>query len=190
MLANPDFGSPWRVTARALPLALFVAACTSNPAPSGWLPRAQEVPTDPYGAWIELEVAGDPGPQVIAGELLAVGPDSLFVLLGTGAAGVPLTRVASARVAWFESGHGALTLWTVIGALSTGSHGYLLGITLPVWVLGGTLATASQSKKPIVEYDPARSDPRSLSPYARFPQGLPAGLDLGLLTSRRQRPPD
>ena len=99
-----------------------------------------------------------------------------------------------ALVLWRNAGRFATGLTRVVpdcagGALSTASHGVLAGVTFPVWVLGGSLATASQSRKPIVNYDPARSDPRSLSPYARFPQGLPDEVDRGLLTPRRQPQP-
>lgn len=174
-----------RAVAWGLPWCAVAAACTSNPAPSGWLPGAAETPTDPFGAWIEVEHETASVSRTVAGELIAVDRDTIFVLSSIGLQGLPLDSVGSARVAWFDAGYGNLILWTAVGALSTASHGLISGITFPLWVIGGTLATAAQSRSPIVDHDPDKGSAQRLSQYARYPQGMPEGLDRAGLTPRR-----
>jgi hypothetical protein len=47
--------------------------------------------------------------------------------------------------------------------------------TLPVWIIAGTLATASQSRAPLRPVHD-RAGWSALGRYARFPGGLPANL--------------
>jgi hypothetical protein len=55
------------------------------------------------------------------------------------------------------------------------SHGYGLMLTMPVALLVGSVATASQSRAPIVKVDDVTEWP-SVRKYARFPAALPDPL--------------
>lgn len=175
----------FRATRQSVMLVVAVAGCASNPAPSGWLPGAGDVPVEPYGAWIELELGSAEPERTVSGELLAVHPDSLFVFAFGKLEANSITEIRQARVAWYESGSSMLMIWTVAGSLASVSHGAYGVITLPLWILGGSLASASQSKSPFVDYDPGKSRPESLRPYARFPQGIPPDIDRSQLRGKR-----
>ncbi len=167
--------------------ASLCAACASNPAPDDWLPSAREVPADPYGAWIRITFDSGTSRHEIEGELLAAEPDTVYVLTGESVVAFPGDAIRHARVAWFESGAGNLAAWTLLGSLATLSNGYISGLTMPLWVLTGSLATSAQSRSPLVDYRPDRGTLLSIRAYARFPQGLPAGLDRSTLLGRPHR---
>ncbi len=169
-------------------LAVLAAACASNPAPEGWLPPAKFVPADPYGAWVEIEFDSGDLRQSMAGELLAIQSDSVFVHTYGDVHAAPAHGIRSLRVAWYESSAGALMAWTVVGAASSLSHGGFGVLTLPLWILTGSLATAAQSRSPIVEWDPARVRLTALARYARFPQGFPPDLDRSGLRGKEPGP--
>jgi hypothetical protein len=172
--------------------AVLLAACVSNPAPSGWLPLAQEVAREAYGGWIAVDTAheagrgwyaaGDSGSGAgVEGELIAVDPDTVFVLSGTGLLTVPKRTVRQATLFAFDAQWGGLALWSVLGALSTVSNGYFLVLTAPIWIIAGTSATASRSRAPMVELAQEGDRWEKLRLYARFPQGMPMGIDRSAL---------
>lgn len=163
-----------RRPSRLVPVLLAgAAACAGNPAPSGWLAPAREAREDPYGAWVVL--SREPAPQV-AGELLAVERDSIYVLTPAGeVVAVSPFGVRRATVAFYDAQWGGLAAWTILGALSTASNGYFLVLTFPLWTVGGSLITGGQSRAPLRTL--RRGDAwEAVRRYARFPQGLPPGL--------------
>jgi len=110
-----------------LGLCAGIAGCASTGAPDDWLPLAEEAPTDVYGAWITVHLIDEGArPHLagefsvdfadslgyrppLAGELLAVDADSVFVLVGGRAGSCPVTAigkqdVAKAQVAYFDPG--------------------------------------------------------------------------------------
>jgi hypothetical protein len=170
----------------AILLAITAAGCASNPAPAGWLPAAGEVVTEPYGAWVVLQVASSDSSRAVAGELIAAHSDSVFVLSFDGLEAHSVDEIVDARVAWYDSGASSLVLWTVAGSLGSLSHGAFGIISLPLWIIIGTVATSLQASSPLVDYQPAMSLPRTISPYARFPQGLPPTVDRSQLSGKTQ----
>jgi hypothetical protein len=162
-----------RISARMVGgLVLLLSGCVRNPAPHDWLPRPQSAATDVHGAWAVLSL----GPaEEIRGELLAVGPDTVYVLRLDGAVmRVPTTRVTRARIGWYESEWRRTATWGVLGTLSTASHGFILVASAPIWIIAGTASTAADSRAPIL--DPSRSSWADMARYARYPAGPPGGL--------------
>ena len=161
----PDRSTPLRVIA-----ALLTTACAGNPAPEGFLPSRVEAQSSPYGGWMELELANK---QRVAGELLAVTPDSVWVLTAQGGRVIATRAVMNGKLTAYQSQAGAISGWTALGVLSTASNGVVLVITAPLWILTGTVAASNDS------HDPVMHVPRpywtQLAPFARFPQGMPAG---------------
>lgn len=166
-------------------LLVLGTACATNPAPDGWLGPADRAAGDPYGAWIEIEPLG-PGSK-IKGEFLAVDGDSVYVLdLGGRVRSLPLPEVADAAVVAYDARWGRLAAWTALGALSTISHGVFAILTLPTWIIGGTVITALQSRSSI-RHVRRGEDWTSVRKYARFPAGLPPGLPRNLPPKRREK---
>ena len=71
---------------------------------------------------------------------------------------------------------------TVLGTLSTFSHGFIAVISAPIWIVSGSAAAAIQSRKPILDYPKTTIDQFTI--YARFPQGLPTNLNRASLKSK------
>lgn len=171
----------------ALLLACAAAACTSNPAPKGWLRSPSDAGADPRGAWIaiygEKEASQIPrafpaaAPEevpVMGGEFLAVGADTVYILTEDGVVQrVPTSTIRTARVAFFDSGAKPLGVWTAVGSISTlPANGAFMVFTLPSWLIVGGGATASQTRAPVVDVAEGESW-STVRPYARFPDGLP-----------------
>jgi hypothetical protein len=158
---------------------LFLAvACAGNPAPAGFLPSPAQAPHDVYGGWIEVTVPAGRHDSTIAGELIAARVDTVWILPDSGGVvAVATSALKKGRLANYTSETGAIAGFTALGVVSTISNGFLLGITAPLWIITGVVASSSESRAPLRDVPPlAWAD---LAVYARFPQGLPPGIDLG-----------
>lgn len=168
--------------AAALLGLLFVGtACFRTTAPRGWLSTPDVAQREAYGGWIRVETAHGP---LAEGELIAVTPETLYVLTIDSLTSVPAPVVTLATLTAYDSRPRVLETWTLLGSLSSISHGTLLILTLPTWVTAGSLSTASASKSPRVQ----SVDPAVLRPFARFPQGIPPTLDRRAIRQKRTTP--
>lgn len=168
---------------------VLVAACVSNPAPSGWLPPAEVAAGEAFGGWITVDTAAQRGwlaarPLTeIAGELIAVHADSVFVLSESTLVALQRARVRRATLFAYDAQVGELSTWGVLGTLSAVSNGLFFLLTGPTWIITSTIAAGSRSRAPMVSLTD-QGGWEGLRLYARFPQGLPEGLDRASL-----RPP-
>ena len=160
-------------------LAASVAGCSSNPAPKGWLPPAAKAQAQGYGGWISLTAKKAEPAAHVEGELIAVSDDRVYVLTDSGLVDVPRESVAKAVLAAYATGEGELAGWSALGTLSTLSHGAYLLITAPIWIIAGITAAAGESRAGLLRYP--EKPLASFRPYARFPQGLPAGFEASAL---------
>jgi len=152
-----------------------LTACVTSPAPKGWLPLAAKAQAQANGGWISLTCKKTESCGRIDGELIAVGDERMWVLTASGLVDVSRESVANATLATYATGAGQIAGWSALGALSTLSHGAFLIFSAPVWILGGFAATNSETRAGLVRYP--QKPLASFRPYARFPQGLPEGLD-------------
>lgn len=170
-------------------LAGALAGCATTTAPPGFLRAPASVPRTAYGGWVEVALGPAAAPRRgtvwAAGELLAVTADSLYLLQPAGVTVIPAARATSARVMGWDAQAGLVGSWTLGGVLLTVSNGFWLVFSAPAWIIVGSASAASQSRAPLVEVR-APGDFLRLRLYARFPQGLPPGLDR---TSLRLPPP-
>lgn len=166
----------------AVSIMLFlIVGCARNYAPDNWLPTEEASQQTAYGGWARLEWGHGMEAQ---GELIAVTADSLFVLTEISMSGLALDEVDAIQVMSYESGASVLGTWTLLGSLSTISHGVGLLISLPVWLISGSAAASTQSRAPLTSTRTPLLDWEKLRPYARFPQGIPSGMDRGLLAPK------
>lgn len=163
------------VVSAVLALALSACATATPKLPVGGRP-------------VELKpTEGRKGPP-LKGELLAVGPERLWILGPDGVRGVPAKEIEQARVRLHGLDGRKAGLWAIVGGLVTGAAlaaacasaesdncGAVFGVTALSWALIGgpsavSLGRSSQLRVRGPDFEPLRS-------YARFPQGLPEGLD-------------
>jgi hypothetical protein len=163
--------------------AALASGCAHSPAPAGWLPAADASGSDAFGGWLVAEVGRGRDHRRVEGELIAVGADSLFALAADGFEGLPRAAITQATLAGYDIEAGTLAGWTLLGTISTASHGIVLLLTAPLWVLAGTFATNSATHAPLIRYPSSAWN--DLTPYARFPQGFPAGLDRATLNRKQ-----
>ncbi len=156
-------------------LALFAMGCASTTAPPKWLSLPQETQRLAYGGWISINYQNNRLPSEVHGELIAVHPDSVFVLVPNNLLGIPTAQIAKAKLTAFAANTAPLALWSILGTLSTLSHGVGLIISAPVWIISGTAATSAQSYTPQLSF-PKKSW-NEFRPFARFPNGLPPGFE-------------
>jgi len=105
-----------------------------------------------------------------------------------GLAFVPKASIESATLWSWETEHGRPLAWGGVGAASTISHGVFLVFSFPIWVLTSTITSGIESRASQLEFPGDGWDKFSI--WARFPQGLPAGLtEADLLRQNRAPPP-
>lgn len=165
---------------------LPMLGCASNSAPSGFLPAPAESQSESYGGWIELEVAvGKKDPRRVEGELLAVTESEVWVAGDSGGVAVATASVKHGHLTGYRSSEGAIAGYAVLGTLSTASNGWLLVFTAPLWIITGSVAAGSESRQPVRNTPPLKWP--ELAAWARFPQGMPEGVDLAALKPKPKK---
>jgi hypothetical protein len=162
-------------------LALCATGCAALHSPPRWLEKPSNLQTDAHGGWIYVKTAER---RTLEGELIALGPDSLY-LAGDSFHALARIEIESARLEAYDSGAWLMFGWTFVGTMTTGFHGFYLLATAPMWLVGGSIATIWRSYDPIIEYPD--SEWNDLRPYARFPQGLPPGIDRGEIVMKPEK---
>jgi hypothetical protein len=166
----------------SLGIAMVCAACASNTAPRDWLSTPTQAQTSAYGGWIELTY-DQPKERHTDGELIAVSADSVWVLSGNQGLVIPTAAVKRGKLTAYAAQKGGLTTWTALGTLATISNGLALVFTAPMWLIGGPLAVGAESRAPERKNPPLTWV--ELAPFARFPQGMPQGIEVTALQPKK-----
>lgn len=149
-------------------VSFLMSGCATTTAPSGWLSDPNQVSSDPYGGWVDIHCKN----ERIMGELIAVTKDTLFVandlLHAVGSA-----DILTARLAFYHPSN--LGGVVALGTISTLSHGFILILSAPLWLIVGSVTAYLRSDEPLIDYPEKPLE--KFVPFARFPQGLPPGLD-------------
>ena len=149
---------------------IFCASCASIEGSWELIPYPWGVLENPRGCWIELETRVDK----ISGEFIGLSEENVYVEVQFGKElyAVPRDEVKRARiVVFYPDGTGYLGLWTLLGVLSTLSHGWFSYFSAPVWLLFGISSMIVRSYEPIFSCSKEELDKMSI--YARYPQGVP-----------------
>jgi hypothetical protein len=181
----------------ALVTLVSQCGCAASRAPHGWLPYAQEAQQEGFGGWIEVTERGTPSESVwLSGELLAVSNDSVFVLTDAGVHSCALADVTRATLEGYDPRSGDTSRLALTGTIVSISTGWGLVLFAPLWVVVGTISSTALSYQGHQTVDAsrqrtapdvgnaARKSWHDIRLYARFPQGLPAGLDRSQLRMR------
>jgi len=160
-------------TASTLLAATFAIACTTH----GGLDRSvshgspttaniDDVPVKGFPAEVETPTG------TVSGELLAVAPEGVYLLSSDGTRLVPADDVKQVSVELYGSGGILMAVWTVLGTVSTVSHGWFLALTAPTWIAVGASTAGAAGLNNDLDVPPNKVS--SLCQFARFPAGLPA----------------
>ena len=167
---------------------LALPGCAGNPVPRELPVSAAEAQRAVRGGWVTVEAKQTSGGHrrmlVAEGELIAVDESTIHVLTANGLQSVRVEPGLRVRVVRYRSSSRSLAWWAVAGGLSTLSHGWYLVMTAPMWAVGGVIAATVEGRAAIAH------DVAGARSFARFPQGLPPGLDpraLGTLPDVRRR---
>ena len=130
----------------------------------------------------------------------AVGTEQLWILEPTRVREVPLREVDQVRVRLHGLDGKRAWTWTLAGAVLSGAAlatacsqvegdtncGAVLAVSLLPWAaVGGLSAAGLEKSSRLLVRAP---DLEALRPYARYPQGLPEGLDLATLVQKAEKP--
>jgi len=163
-------------------LALFFFSCATTQAPRGWLASSDKTQTDVYGGWFEIKYSSASKVKApTVGELIAISEDSIFIADQTFHA-IARNDIKSARLVIYKSNSEGMGGLVALGTVSTISNGFFLIFTAPMWIIGGSIAAGARSYEPIVDYP--KKELSSFMPFARYPQGLPLGIDRSQIKSK------
>lgn len=164
----------------AIAALMAIGGCYQSSAPPGWLPSPTQAERGAFGSWISVQ--GQPRtPPLAEGELIAIDTDTIHVLADGRLMSLPRASICCAVLTAYRMDLSELQLWSVVGTVSTLSHGIVLILTAPLWIIAGTAATSAASYAPRI----VGTDPAVLQLFARFPQGIPPGLDRTTIRSKR-----
>jgi hypothetical protein len=164
-------------------VAIAVTGCAGIQAPRGSVPPVAVAPQDGFGGWAGVWEGKGYSPD-LEGELIAVSADSVFVLVGDSLVARSLKAVRRVRVVGYDPKAGDLMNWTLAGTLSTASHGIVAILSAPAWLLVGSAVTSSAAHASEINVPGYHRTWDDLKPFARFPQGIPPGLDRSALRRR------
>jgi len=169
-------------------LLLFCLAlmpeCQKGTIPESYMPAPDAATMSIKGSWIVLNIDYDSLPiadKSISGELIAIQADTVYLLTDVALIAVNRRMITSAVLYPFKPQTsiapiiaGLSSLPSVIGAIAKDDGAFLL-LGVPVLITGAVMS-AIESVGNVMKY-PARHTLNDLTKFARFPQGLPSGLD-------------
>ena len=160
----------------------MMIGCVATPGPKGWLPNPKQALKDTYGAWIIAEYDSAEVRSIAEGEFIAIDSKSIYILNETGMIIIPIIKTRQVTLATYKESGMVRTL-ALLGTLSTASHGYYAGISFPIWLLVGISNAAAESSSGIIKS--TTGNWAEFSKYARFPQGMPKGIDIDTIRPKK-----
>jgi len=159
--------------------ALLCASCGSYT----YLPKPKQAHLYPRGA--QVSIAYSNGWRGPAGELIAVGAHQWYVLQGVVYA-VPDSAIGTAvlRVARTSDNPGAIEAWAALMPFTTLYHGIGMLFSLPVNLAVAIPVGVDASASVYSIYYPGEIRKEDVYKFARFPQGIPEGVNLNELGDR------
>ncbi len=158
-------------------LLVFMTSCGSP----HYMPKQEDVGVSPYGAHIKIYSELD---YIIVGELLAVEDNKIYVLGEYSIDSVATDQVYKYKLTYAKPKNYA---WSIPLSLAAAiPSGLMAAYTGTAGLITSITATISARKS--VQYTQKNLRMDELYQFARFPQGLPPGLDLNSLISVETNP--
>jgi hypothetical protein len=175
---------------------IFLLGCKTSSIPAGYRYNPRALKREITGSWTEVKLNRKEITTVetmLSGELIAIQSDTVFILTSAGLESVHTSNISQAVLYMYmnQSGKyaaatGLLYIPNIVAAIAYGEPGFLaLGVP---WLLTGTIMTIVEGSNHsnILNY-PYPSQLQDLNKFARFPQGMPPGIDkarLHLITTK------
>lgn len=167
-------------------LIFFLSGCSTLRIPSNYRYAAQQVKKEITGSWIHIKLnlrADTTQETELSGELIAIQSDTIYVITSLGLKGVKVSKIDEADLYMFMNQpgmYGAITgllyLPDIIAALVIGTPAFLI-LGIPWIATAGIMTIAEGSNNTNVLNYPDFCSLEELRKFARFPQGIPQGID-------------
>ena len=176
--------------------------CNNDMVPASYRFRLKEIKNAITGCWIEVNMHTKtiPVPETrLSGELIAIQSDTIYILTTLQLCSIPSEKVEDAILYVYKNQAGVYSAATIllfipnIIAAIAKNEPYFLLLDAP-WVFYGTFISFKEgfSDSNLLIY-PQKNKVSDFIKFARFPQGIPQGLDKSKLhllpdsTKRYQR---
>lgn len=167
-------------------LIIFLSGCSTVRIPASYRYSAQQLKREITGSWIhiKLNLRENTGqaPE-LSGELIAIQSDTIYVITPQGLKGVQVTRIDEADLYMFMNQPGMyaaitglLSLPDLIAAVVLDMPGFII-LCAPWIVTAGIISIAEGTNHSNILNYPTFCSLEELNKFARFPQGIPAGID-------------
>jgi hypothetical protein len=176
-----------KTTFTILILLAIISGCRNLLIPASYMPPPKEVKKNITGSWIRIVTPSDTAPDInreLYGELIAVQSDTVYALTDSGFIAVNKDNIRSAVLYIFKPPAGTISLITAISLLPNfigafiGSEYtfYFLEMGIPLLIAGATMAATEIPGNSRLDH-PLKNPIGDFTKFARFPQGLPPGLN-------------
>lgn len=164
-------------------LSFLYAGCSRTFAPSGWLPATDEYQVNVYGGWMTLVVLGNSTEEQeeyfeYKGEFLSSDSDNVY-LLADSVYIVNKANIRSAILELTQKNTEAYAGWGAAFLLTPVINGRYSLFTGPLGIISGAAAASGEAARDrYASEHPDNMYWSIVQKFARFPQGLPEGIDL------------
>jgi len=158
--------------------------CQKPMIPASYMQKPVDATMSIKGSWIVLNTHNDTLPlaeKSISGELMAIQSDTVYLLTDSTLMAVNRNMISSAVLYLFNPQSatapviaGLFSMPSVFGAIIKDDGAFLL-LGVPLLITGAVMS-ATESGRNVMKY-PDKFQLNDLTKFARFPQGLPSGLD-------------
>jgi hypothetical protein len=171
-----------------------VTSCATDPTPPDRRVSQETAIASGRGAYA---LVTSPDGRTTDGELIASTNGTLALLTPLGhLVAIPYWNIRSLALGVHDNDFGVFVAWSILGSLSTISHGFFLIYTLPAWIITGVSASSAESGRglffcqaPSKAYEPPLAACLAdAAAFARFPQGIPPGVGSAELLGRAPAP--
>ncbi len=165
-------------TKRLIPtlvLTVLMFGCVSQ----NYLPRPDKIDVNEYGSFIEVRRYQG---LTLKGELISLDSNQMVIMTWNKKAPwmpvvVPMKEISSFSLRYARPGPYG---WTIpVLSLSTITHGFFSLLTFPINLVVTSVVTATGARA--YRYSQSDIGFSQLKMFARYPQGIPPGIDLATL---------
>ncbi|MDX9905137.1 MAG: hypothetical protein RBS55_00975 [Bacteroidales bacterium] len=168
-------------------IALFIAGCAINKQANRYTPSLNDSGKYLFGRWIEVKYTAAVDSSFIhtlAGELIAYSGHDLYVLDSAKMNIMPDSLITTARLFLYRKNPNKFLITSLLMIIPNAigmvvypeyALGFLALAIVPV--INGAIFTLVDRNTPTNELRYPKKELKELAKFARFPQGLPAGVD-------------